>query len=152
MSLRDVDYQLQTVKIDLIYTLLYINKRFISYFCKCNLWLAAESGSSFLMNKNAFATVLSTLEPEKFLQQIETRSSRQVASALDMSGLTCLFLGFSQDLNVGQVLFPLFLCPIGTHLFQGEIVEALEIANRCQRSIGLKTSLLIVSLRVTASK
>ena len=57
-----------------------------------------------------------------------------------MSGLTCLFLGFSQDLNVGQVLFPLFLCPIGTHLFQGEIVEALEIANRCQRSIGLKTS------------
>ena len=67
MSLRDVDYQLQTVKIDLIYTLLYINKRFISYFCKCNLWLAAESGSSFLMNKNAFATVLSTLEPEKFL-------------------------------------------------------------------------------------
>ena len=35
MSLRDVDYQLQTVKIDLIYTLLYINKRFISYFCKC---------------------------------------------------------------------------------------------------------------------
>ena len=34
-------------------------------------------------------------------------------------------------------MFPLFLCPIGTHLFQGEIVEALEIANRCQRSIGL---------------
>ena len=67
MSLRDVDYQLQTVKIDLIYTLLYINKRFISYFCKCNLWLAAESRSSFLTNINAFATVLSTLEPEKFL-------------------------------------------------------------------------------------
>ena len=66
-SLRDVDYQLQTVKIDLIYTLLYINKRFISYFCKCNLWLAAESRSSFLTNINAFATVLSTLEPEKFL-------------------------------------------------------------------------------------
>lgn len=38
-----------------------------SYLCPCNLWLAAESGSSFLMNKNAFATVLSTLEPEKFL-------------------------------------------------------------------------------------
>ncbi len=67
MSLRDVDYQLQTIKFFLNYTLLYIDKRIISYLCKCNLWLAAESGSSFLMNKIAFATVLSTLEPEKFL-------------------------------------------------------------------------------------
>ena len=30
MNLRDVDYQLQTVKIDLNYTLLYIDKRIIS--------------------------------------------------------------------------------------------------------------------------
>lgn len=60
-------YKPQTVKIILNCTLVYIDKRIILYLCKCNLWLAAESGSSFLMNKNAFATVLSTLEPEKFL-------------------------------------------------------------------------------------
>ena len=36
MSLRDVDYQLQTVKIDLNYTLLYVNEDLFSYLCRCS--------------------------------------------------------------------------------------------------------------------
>ena len=37
MSFRDVDYQLQTVKFNLNYTLLYVDKRIISYLCKCDM-------------------------------------------------------------------------------------------------------------------
>jgi len=45
------------------------------------------------------------------------RNSRQVASALAKSGLTCLFLGFSQDLNVGQVMTHFFVSS-GKQLFR----------------------------------
>jgi hypothetical protein len=41
MSMRIVDYHLQTVKIDLNYTLLQYDNGIISYLCRCYLLIAA---------------------------------------------------------------------------------------------------------------